>query len=57
MKTQHKENRIYVSPVIERVELDNDISLTLDSAPPTGPGEPTGYAPEYFNNNPLLISC
>ncbi len=53
MKTQNKENRLYVSPVIERVKLDNEISLTLDSAPPGGPGEPTGYVPEYFNNNPF----
>jgi hypothetical protein len=56
MKTQHKENRIYVSPVIERVELDNDISLTLDSTPPAGPGEPTGYAPEYFNQDPFRVT-
>ncbi len=53
MKTQNKDYKLYVSPVIERVELDNEISLTLDSAPPAGPGEPTGYFPEYYNQDPL----
>ena len=53
MKTQNKENLVYVSPKIVRVELDNEISLTLDSAPPSGPGEPTGYVPEYFNQEPF----
>lgn len=56
MKTQNKENRVYFSPIIERIELDNEISLTLDSTPPAGPGEP-GYgsslAPEYLNNDPF----
>jgi hypothetical protein len=48
------EKLTYLSPRIERVELDNEISLTLDSTPAPGPGEP-GYigslAPEYFNNS------
>ena len=47
----------YSSPEIKRVELDNEISLTLDSNNPSpGPGEP-GYvgslAPEYFNADPF----
>ena len=54
MKTQNKENRLYVSPLIERVELDNEISLTLDSLPPGGPGEgASNKIPEYFNNDPF----
>ena len=51
MKTQNKENLVYVSPIIVRVELDNKISMSLDSAPPSGPGELTGYASEYFNQD------
>jgi len=33
-----KKNK-YVSPVIEKVVLDNHISLILESEPPAGPGE------------------
>jgi len=46
----------YIAPQIEHVELDNEISLVLQSAPsgtpPFGPGE-TVYAPEYFKNDPF----
>ena len=55
MKTQYIEKREYTAPVIEQIELDNDISLALESTPPPAPGEPgyTGKAPEYFNNDPF----
>jgi len=45
----------YSAPKIERIELDNEISLTLDSTPPTGPNElsSAGKAPDYFNNDPF----
>ena len=33
------EKKKYSSPQIESIQLDNDISLTLDSNPPTGNGE------------------
>jgi hypothetical protein len=56
MKTLNKENRLYISPVIERVELDNEISLALESTPPDGPGESSVIAPEYFNNDPFRIN-
>ena len=52
MTTHNKNKQEYSAPLIELIKLDNEISLTLDSAPPAGPGEPTGYAPEYFNNDP-----
>ena len=52
MKTQHKETRLYVSPQIERVELDNEIALALESTPPEGPGESQLKVPEYLNNDP-----
>jgi hypothetical protein len=53
MKVQNKKNRNYIAPVIERVELDNEISLTLDSTPPTFETSNKKSTPEYFNNNPL----
>jgi hypothetical protein len=53
MKTQHIEKRNYNAPVIEKIKLDNEISLALESAPPAGPGEGLGKAPEYFNNDPF----
>lgn len=34
--------KIYLSPEIIRVNLDNEISLALQSAPPEGPGETIG---------------
>ena len=41
----------YSYPHIERIELDNEISLTLQSD--TSPeGEPVGGA-EYYNNDPF----
>ena len=46
------EKKQYVQPLIERVKLDNEISLQLES--PTG--EPTGedwmFSNNYFNNDP-----
>jgi hypothetical protein len=32
-------SKIYLQPEIIRVNLDNEISLALQSAPPEGPGE------------------
>ena len=51
--TNDNQNKIYITPRIECIKLDNEISLTLDSTPPGGPGEPTGYAPDHFNNDPF----
>lgn len=45
--------REYQSPAIERVVLDNEISLSLNSLPPDGPDEGIGKTPEYFNNQVL----
>jgi hypothetical protein len=55
MKTQieNSAKRTYLAPQIEQIKLDNEISLALESSPPTGPGEPTSQAPEYFNNDPF----
>ena len=48
---------VYTAPLVERIELDNEIALQLESgpsqAPPTPPGEARNSAPEYFNNDPF----
>jgi hypothetical protein len=56
MKTIEKitEKRIYISPAIELIKLDNEISLALQSAPPDGPGEGgASLTPEYMNKDPF----
>ncbi|MEI8271797.1 MAG: hypothetical protein WCG08_04180 [Paludibacter sp.] len=53
MKAQNKMNRLYESPLIERIELDNEIALQLESTPPPAPGEAKLNVPEYFNNDPF----
>jgi len=53
MNTTDKTKRTYISPSIERVELDNEISLVLQSAPPVGPNETALNVPEYFNSDPF----
>jgi hypothetical protein len=45
----------YISPVIELIVLDNEISLALASSPPEGPSE-THLSPEYFNKKPIMDS-
>jgi len=52
MKTT-TEKRIYYAPQMERVLLDNEISLVLMSDD-SDPGDPSlSNAPEYFNNDPF----
>ncbi len=43
----------YIVPQIERIELDNEIALQLESTPPKAPGEANLKTPEYFNNDPF----
>ncbi|MEI6554943.1 MAG: hypothetical protein WCL70_05110 [Paludibacter sp.] len=43
----------YSTPQIERIELDNEIALQLESTPPKAPGEAHLNPPEYFNNDPF----
>ncbi|MEI6753454.1 MAG: hypothetical protein WCK78_09815 [Paludibacter sp.] len=52
----NKTKKQYFVPQIERIELDNEIALTLDSAPPKAPGEAHLDAPEYFYNDPFKTS-
>jgi hypothetical protein len=50
MKTKEQ---TYIAPQVERIELDNEIALQLESTPPKAPGEANLNAPEYFNNDPF----
>ena len=47
------QKQMYIAPQIERIELDNEIALQLESTPPKAPGEAHLNAPEYFNNDPF----
>ena len=47
--------RVYQTPSIELIRLDNEISLVLATDPPTPPGEvKNNLAPDYFNNDPFV---
>ena len=50
MKTTLK---LYTIPQIERIELDNEIALQLESTPPKAPGEAYLHTPDFLNNNPF----
>lgn len=49
---KNTEKRIYKHPEIVCVELDNDISLALQSSPPIGPSE-TNLLPDYLQSEPF----
>ncbi len=51
MKNDKKQ--VYSAPQIERIELDNEIALQLESTPPKAPGEAMLTRPEYFSNDPF----
>jgi hypothetical protein len=55
MKTteENTKKQMYNSPEIVLIELDNNISLALESTPPEGPGEGASLAPEYMNYDPF----
>lgn len=57
MSIIHKiaEKREYVSPVIEQVLLDNEISLALESNPANGPNEGAQnfIGSEFLKDNPF----
>ncbi len=46
------EKKVYYAPIVKRIQLDNEISLTLASndEPPI---DPIVIAPNYFNNDPF----
>lgn len=51
--TQTNNKRIYCSPVIECVKLDNEISLALESDPPTYESKCNLNQFEFLNNDPF----
>lgn len=49
--------RSYKLPVVERIQLDNEISLALESNPASPDnGDEVYNAPAYFNNDPFKIN-
>jgi len=42
----------YITPRIEWIPLDSDISLALESSPPLGPSE-TNLSPEFLQHEPF----
>ena len=61
MKTNNEmhKQRTYSTPLIERIKLDNEISLVLATNPPGGLGEGGLHvqnASEYFNNDPFKMA-
>lgn len=49
------EKKTYITPQVETIELDNEISLALASSPPAGPSETINKmtSPEYFSSEPF----
>lgn len=47
------EKKIYKTPCIEIIILDNEISLALESTPPEGPNEVYLGTEHRFKNNPF----
>jgi hypothetical protein len=50
-----KTNKTYIAPQIELIELDNEISLALESNPPEGPGETQNFQENPFKENVDLV--
>lgn len=47
------QKQVYVTPEVERIELDNEIALQLESTPPKAPGEAHLNVPDFFNSDPF----
>ena len=43
----------YTAPIIAQIRLDNEISLALESTPPTFESSTKTSTPEFFNNEPF----
>jgi hypothetical protein len=50
-KPNNIKKRVYVKPLVERVKLDNEISMVMMSPPP----DPGAYMPERNDNNPFKV--
>jgi hypothetical protein len=53
MKTQNNEKLNYCIPKIEVIQLDNIISLALESTPPVGPLEGSMKVMEHLDIDPF----
>lgn len=54
---ENSSKRIYCKPTFERILLDNEIALALESSPPFGPNESkNNVTPEYFNTDPFATN-
>jgi hypothetical protein len=51
IKTNSKK-REYSKPSVERIKLDNEITIMMASLPPDPPGS---IQPEHFNINPFKL--
>ncbi len=52
-----RKNSIYKQPEIKQIQLDNEISLVLQSElPPTFEGKNNLETPSYFNSDPFKIN-
>jgi hypothetical protein len=49
------EKKKYITPLIELIVLDNEISLALESAPPAGPSETLNSIQSPFKQNTGLV--
>jgi hypothetical protein len=47
------EKRSYFPPIVEKIVLDNEISLALESSPPVGPDEGANLSPGYLIDDPF----
>lgn len=48
-KVDRIDRQKYSSPIIEKIEIDKDISLQLESSPPIGPDETNNVQPNQPN--------
>jgi hypothetical protein len=49
------EKKKYTAPEIELIELDNEISLALESSPPAGPSETLNSIQSPFKQDVSLV--
>ncbi len=56
MKIQNSDKRNYKIPEIVKIKLDNEISLALESTPPTYESVNSTKIHEYFSNDPFKIN-
>jgi hypothetical protein len=59
MKTNIEEItlRKYLKPVLQRIKLDNKISLALESSPPIGPDESMNTQDSFNNSAFKTTNC